>query len=96
MAKQKKDLAAMKRYSGRLVKLDDEMIEESKELLEAMGIAVVQAPGEGEMQAAEIVKSGQAYAVGSQDYDSLLFGTPYLIHTRAQHHRYRHNRCGSG
>src|SRR3989344_7117353 len=47
------DIESMKRYSSGFIKLNDEMIRESKELLEAMGIAVVQAPGEGEMQAAE-------------------------------------------
>ena len=46
-AKQEEDLSAMKRYSSQLIRLNDEMIAESKELLEAMGIAVVQAPGEG-------------------------------------------------
>jgi len=49
------------------------------ELLEAMGIAVVQAPGEGEMQCAELVKSGEAWAVGSQDYDALVVGGKRLI-----------------
>ena len=79
-AKQKGDYEKMKRYSSQLVRLDDEMIKESKELLEAMGICVIQAPSEGESQAAYITKSNQeVYATASQDYDSLLFGTPRLI-----------------
>ena len=69
----------MAKYSRGFVRLTKEMIEESKELLIAMGIGVVQAPGEGEMQAAELVKSGQAYAVASQDYDALAVGSPRLI-----------------
>ncbi len=73
------DVEGMGKYARGLSRLDDEMIRESKELLEAMGIAVVQAPGEGEMQAAELVKSGQAYAVGSQDYDALVVGANRLI-----------------
>jgi len=73
------DLDSMKKYSRGFVSLDSEKIAESKELLEAMGIAVVQAPGEGEMQCAEIVKSGQAYAVASQDYDALAVGADRLI-----------------
>ena len=44
-----------------------------------MGIPVVQAPSEGEMQAAYIAKKGDAYASASQDYDSLLVGSPRLI-----------------
>ncbi|MEK6855697.1 MAG: flap endonuclease-1 [Nanoarchaeota archaeon] len=73
------DIDAMAKYSRGFVRLTKEMIEESKELLIAMGIGVVQAPGEGEMQAAELVKSGQAYAVASQDYDALAVGSPRLI-----------------
>jgi flap endonuclease-1 len=44
-----------------------------------MGIPIVQAPSEGEMQAAYIAKKGDAYASASQDYDSLLVGSPRLI-----------------
>ncbi|MBA7653752.1 hypothetical protein ES703_61613 [subsurface metagenome] len=70
----------MKRYGGQIVRLNDEMIKESKELLEAMGIAVVQAPSEGESEAAYLCKVKEnVYASVSQDYDSLLFGTPKLI-----------------
>jgi len=79
-AKQEEDLIQMKRYSSQLVRLNDEMIKESKELLQAMGIAVIQAPSEGEAQAAHYCKiDEQIYASASQDYDSLLFGAPKLI-----------------
>ena len=78
-AKQEEDLAGMKRYSSQLARLEDDMIKESKELLEAMGIAVVQAPSEGEAEAAHLAKHKDAYAAASQDYDSLLFGSPRLI-----------------
>lgn len=79
-ARQLEDLGAMKRYSSQMIKLNDEMIEESKELLEAMGIAVVQAPSEGEAEAAYLAKKHkEVYASVSQDYDSLLFGAPRLI-----------------
>ncbi len=79
-AKNEEDFASMKRYSSQLVRLNSEMIKESKELLEAMGIAVVQAPSEGEAEAAYLAKiRGEIYASASQDYDSLLFGAPRLI-----------------
>ncbi len=79
-AKQKEDLVAMRRYGGQLVRLDDEMIKESKELLEAMGIGVVQAPSEGEAEAAYLCRIKEdVYASVSQDYDSLLFGAQRLI-----------------
>jgi flap endonuclease-1 len=78
-AVEERDIEGMGKYSRGFIKLDKEMIEESKELLEAMGIAVVQAPGEGEMQCAKLVKDGEAYAVGSQDYDALAVGGTRLI-----------------
>lgn len=78
-AVEEEDIEAMGKYSRGFIKLDEAMIAESKELLESMGIAVVQAPGEGEMQCAELVKMGEAYAVGSQDYDALAVGAPRLI-----------------
>jgi len=78
-AKDEEDIQGMGKYARAFSKLNKEMIEESKELLEAMGIAVVQAPGEGEMQCAELVKSGEAWAVGSQDYDALVVGASRLI-----------------
>lgn len=78
-AKDEEDVDNMGKYAKALGKLNEEMIYECKELLAAMGVAVVQAPGEGEMQCAELVKSGQAYAVGSQDYDALVVGGARLI-----------------
>jgi len=60
-------------------RLTDEMIDQSKELLEALGIPFIQAPGEGEAQASIMVKKGDAFAVGSQDYDCLLIGSPVLV-----------------
>lgn len=78
-AKANDDVEGMGKYSRGLTRLTSEMIEECKELLEAMGIAVYQAPGEGEMQCAHLVKHGIAYAVASQDYDALAVGGTRLI-----------------
>jgi flap endonuclease-1 len=60
-------------------KLTGEMIEESKELLEAMGLPYIQASSEGEAQAAYMSGNGQVYAVGSQDWDCLLFGADRMV-----------------
>ena len=79
-AKEEVDVMGMKRYSSQLLRLDDEMIAESKELLIAMGIPIIQAPSEGEAQAAHMARvNTKVYASVSQDYDSLLFGAPKLI-----------------
>jgi len=49
------------------------------ELLQAMGVAAVVAPSEGEAQGAQLVRSGYAYALLTQDYDALLFGCPLVV-----------------
>ncbi|HIH39199.1 TPA: flap endonuclease-1 [Candidatus Woesearchaeota archaeon] len=79
IAKEREDIEAMKKYAARTSVLTKEMIEESKELLKALGFPVIQAPSEGEAQAAHMVKKGDFYAEVSQDYDCLLFGVPRMI-----------------
>lgn len=59
--------------------LDNNMINESKKLIEYLGIPVIQAKSEGEAQAAYLVDKGDAWGCASQDYDSLLFGAKKLI-----------------
>ena len=79
-AKQDENIMRMRTYSSQLIRLDDDMIRESKELLEAMGVSVVQAPSEGEAEASYLARiREEVFACVSQDYDSLLFGVPRLI-----------------
>ncbi len=73
------DILSMKKYAMRTSKLTPEMIKESKELLAAMGVPIIQAPSEGEAQASYLVKKGDAYAIASSDTDSLLFGAQRVI-----------------
>jgi len=60
-------------------RMTDEIEESSKRLLSLLAIPWIQAPSEGESQAAHLVENGDAWAVGSQDYDTLLFGASRLI-----------------
>ncbi len=73
------DFDAAKKFSARTVRLTKTMALEAQELLKFMGVPTVQAPSEGEACASVMVREGIAYAVASQDYDALLFGTPRLI-----------------
>lgn len=73
------DIEKMKRYSQQFARLTPEIKKESMELLEALGIQVVQAPSEAEAQASYMARKQVAWACASQDYDSLLFGTPRLL-----------------
>jgi len=78
-AKEKGDVADMKKYAARTSRLTLSMIKDAKTLLVAMGIPCVQAPAEGEAQAAHMVAKGDGWAVVSQDFDSLLHKAPRLV-----------------
>ena len=78
-AKKEKNVEAMQKYGGRVARLTRDMVNEAKEMLTLMGLPVVQAPSEGEAQASFIVTKGDAWAVISQDYDSLLYKADRLI-----------------
>jgi flap endonuclease-1 len=60
-------------------KLKDYMPDDSKRLLTDLGVPWIQAPSEGEAQAAYLTRKGDADYCGSQDYDSLLFGAKALV-----------------
>lgn len=68
-----------KKYAQSLNKLDSSMIDDSKKLIEAFGFPIINAPSEGEAQAAYLDKKGLVFASTSQDFDSLLFGAKHLI-----------------
>ncbi|MBD3205462.1 flap endonuclease-1 [Candidatus Bathyarchaeota archaeon] len=60
-------------------RLDEQALEDARRLLELLGIPWIEAPSEGEAQAALLCKRGEVWASNSRDYDSLLFGTPRLL-----------------
>ena len=68
-----------KKYAQQTSRLTRDMVQETKELISAMGLPWVQAPAEGEAQAAHICRKGEVWAVASQDYDAMLFATTRLV-----------------
>ncbi len=66
-------------YAQMTSKLKDYMPADSKRLLTELGVPWIQAPSEGEAQAAYLTTKGDANYCGSQDYDSLLFGATVLV-----------------
>lgn len=66
-------------YAQMTSKLKDYMAEDSKRLLTELGVPWIQAPSEGEAQAAYLTRKGDANFCASQDYDSLLFGATILV-----------------
>ncbi|WP_297070617.1 flap endonuclease-1 [Thermococcus sp.] len=78
-ALEKGNLEEAKKYAMRASRVNEMLIGDAKKLLELMGIPTVQAPSEGEAQAAYMAAQEVVYASASQDYDSLLFGAPKLV-----------------
>jgi len=73
------DEEEMKIYASQTTHLTGQMVEQSKQLLSLFGIPVIQAKSEGEAQCAHMTKQGIVFATASQDFDSLLFGSPVFI-----------------
>jgi len=66
-------------YAQATSQLKDMMVNDAKRLLEYLGVSWIQAPSEGEAQAAVMAARGDVWAVASQDHDSLLFGAPRVV-----------------
>ncbi|MEK6906973.1 MAG: flap endonuclease-1 [Nanoarchaeota archaeon] len=78
-AKEEQNEELMLRYSKQSIRVNNEMIQESKELIQALGLPVIQAPSEAEAQCAFMGEKGDVDYVGSTDYDCLLYGAPKLV-----------------
>ncbi|MFB6108668.1 MAG: flap endonuclease-1 [Haloplanus sp.] len=78
-AEERGDAVEAARLEARTQRLTDTILETTRRLLELLGVAVVDAPAEGEAQAAYMARRGDADYAGSEDYDTLLFGAPYTL-----------------
>jgi len=79
VALQKGDYSTAWSKAVRMDSLTQPMIEDAKRVLGLLGISWVQAPQEGEAQAAHMAIRGDVWAANSRDYDSVLFGSPRLV-----------------
>ena len=70
------DLAEAYSKATMTSRLTREMVAEARELLRLLGLPTVQAPAEGEAQAAHMAATRAVWAAASKDYDTLLFGAP--------------------
>jgi len=78
-AREEGDATEVARLESATQRLTDVIQETSRELLELLDVPVVEAPAEGEAQAAHVARRGDADYVGSEDYDALLFGAPVTL-----------------
>lgn len=75
-ARERGDEVEIARLESQTQQLTPVIQETSRELLNILDIPVVDAPAEGEAQAAAMARNGAVDAVGTEDYDALLFGAP--------------------
>jgi flap endonuclease-1 len=68
-----------RKFAQQTTSMKDGMVKESKQILTFFGLPYIEAPSEGEATAAHLTNTGQAYAVASQDFDSILCGAKKLI-----------------
>ncbi|MBI4896274.1 MAG: flap structure-specific endonuclease, partial [Candidatus Aenigmarchaeota archaeon] len=67
-ALERKDYTQAKKFAQRSATITQEILDGSKELLDALGVPVVQAPSEGEALCSLMCKNNDVYAVATQDY----------------------------
>ncbi|MCS7146341.1 MAG: flap endonuclease-1 [Nitrososphaerota archaeon] len=73
------EVAEARKYAAQAATLEKYMVETAIRLLDSLGVPSIIAPSEGEAQAAYMAMRGDAWASASQDFDSILFGTPRLV-----------------
>ncbi len=78
-AVKRKDYSAAWSKAVTMNSLTQPMQDDAKRVLELLGVPWIQAPQEGEAQAAHMAMQGQVWAANSRDYDSVLFGSPRLV-----------------
>ena len=78
-AEERGDAVEAARLEARTQRLTDVILETTRELLALLDVPVVDAPAEGEAQAAYMARRGDADYAGSEDYDTLLFGAPRTL-----------------
>lgn len=67
------------RLEARTQRLTDAIQRTTRELLSLLDVPYLEAPAEGEAQAAHMAKTGDVDYAGTEDYDALLFGSPRTL-----------------
>jgi flap endonuclease-1 len=78
-AKEAGDATRIATLQSRTQRLTDTIHETTRGLLERLDVPVVEAPAEGEAQAAYMARKGDVDYVGTEDYDALLLGAPLTL-----------------
>ena len=79
------DIPAAKKLGPQTAEYTREMVEETKEMFDRMGVVWLEAPMEAEGSAAVRCSRGEVVAVASQDWDTLLYGAPMMVRNLTSH-----------
>jgi flap endonuclease-1 len=78
-AREAGDSVRVAKLDSRTQRLTPTIVETTRELLSLLDVPVVDAPAEGEGQAAYMARKGDVDYTGTEDYDALLFGSPHTL-----------------
>jgi len=78
-AEERGDSVAAARLDARTQRLTDVIHETTRGLFDRLDVPYVEAPAEGEAQASYMARRDAVDYVGSEDYDTLLFGAPETL-----------------
>ncbi|MFW9927821.1 MAG: flap endonuclease-1 [Candidatus Thorarchaeota archaeon] len=76
---EEEDLERAKKFSQQTITIDEQIINDSKRLLDLLGVSYLTAKHDAEAQLAMMAQKGYIDAVASQDYDTFLFGAPLVV-----------------
>ena len=79
------DLKAAKKIGPQIAEYTPEMVQETKDLFDVLGVSWIEAPMEAEGAAAVRARNGELHAVATQDWDALLYGAPIMIRNLMSH-----------
>ena len=78
-AREEGDAVAVARLESRTQRLTPTIVDTTRELLALLDVPIIDAPAEGEAQAASMARQGMVDYAGTEDYDALLFGAPLTL-----------------
>lgn len=78
-ARETGDIERIRSLEAQTQRLSTVHLETSRELFDMLDVPFVDAPAEAEAQAAHMARNGSVQYVGSEDYDTLLFGAPVTL-----------------
>ncbi len=87
------DEKAAKKLGPQTAEYTPEMVEQTKRMFDALGVVWVDAPMEAEGAGAVRCSRGEIVAVASQDWDTLLYGSPVMIRNLMAHGTRRFGRA---